>query len=1182
MLQAERTLTMKWTDEQLAALDVSQDQDLILSASAGSGKTTVLIARVLRLILERQVSISNILMITFTNKSARDMRRKLKEKLEEARDPEGGEYPGGAKGLTGSRLSEALAFLERQSELADGADIRTIDSFCLKIVRSHARLLDLDTDLSLLDEVMTKRLQEETLQELLEKEYGKADPRFISLRDAYGEALGDRGLRQSLIQIYNFSRSNEDPEVWLDNALEMYRKGAQGFRRGPGGTFLMERYLPLKILPLIEEWERLLREVGELAQQGSPGYQELWQEDYTQLQDFQAILQQGDPVSIFSHGEFHHPRMTDKISRKEQSPGIHESFKKLRGQLKKHKTLLRNALSLQVSQGLEDMLREVPVMEYLISLVKSFGDSLIARKRRLGAFDFNDITHFTLALFQEHPEVLRAYQEYYRYVFFDEFQDTNRAQEKIFRLLAREGGLFFVGDKKQSIYRFRLADSSIFDGTIREFQEHPDRDSLLLNRNFRSSPGVINSVNSLFQRLMEGHVSSVCYSEEARLVHGSPSQQRTDPGELWLLHGAADEESGEDDEGEDQDALEGYKKEQSAYQEALVCAKRIRRLVDEEGCRYRDFAIISYSVKGSVETFREVFDCYHIPIYGEGDAGFLTSLSVSYLMDYLAIIDNRHQDLPLLHILKSFRYGFTLEELALIRKGTPRGESLWDSLKKRLSEASLEERTLHKIRFFQEELESMKNEAENSNLPDFIIKLLFETQYYYSIFRKPDADQEDLNMKEVLRLAMEYEKNNAGHIRGFLEYVRQIEKLEVRVPVSSMLAEDADVVRMVTIHKSKGLEYPNVFLTGLGKKFSSRSQQRISLHRLLGLGGQKAEPKKAPHLSKTLIKMAEQFENLEDQLNLLYVAMTRAEDRLFLVGYVKDLEKSLGRWKEAPILPLSDRTSFLDLILPEYFHDKEVYQAFQLNIQGLEEIRALPAKVLTESKVKVQQGEITRLQQPFPKKLSASDYLRTRNLEEALSRDLMKSELRTVPAFLEDQPLNRAQIGTLFHLVMEILPFDRNYREEEIREYLRSLLQQGILKESEYDVLDIRGIISFVKSPMYQRILGARRLEKEQPFTLLADPRGIFPDFQGDQKLMVQGIMDLFFVEEDGAVLVDYKTDKATREELPEKSKEYSRQLALYRKALEEICRIPVKETYLYFSRLGEFYRWDGIVEEEA
>ena len=1169
---------MRWTEEQLAALDVTQDQDLILSASAGSGKTTVLIARVLRLIMEKHVSISNILMITFTNKSARDMRRKLKEKLEEARDPDGGDYPGG---LEGRELAEALAFLERQSELADGADIRTIDSFCLKIVRSHARLLDLDTDLSLLDEVMNRRLVEETLKNLLEEEYGKEDPRFITLRDAYGEALGDRGLRQSLLRLYDFSRSNEDPEAWLENSIAMYRNGAQDFRESPAGSFLMERYLPLKILPLSEEWERILREEGELAKQGSPGYLELWQEDYSQYQAFLAVLQEGDPGIIFSPGEFPHPRMTDRISRKEQSPGIHDAFKNQRNHLKKHKTILRKALNIGVSQGLEAMGRELPAMEYLLHLVKGFGTRLLERKKRLGAFDFNDITHFTLELFRNHPAVLDAYREYYRYIFFDEFQDTNRAQEKIFRLLAREGGLFFVGDKKQSIYRFRLADSSIFDATIREFQKQAGRRSLLLNRNFRSSPGVINSVNSLFQQLMEGHVSSVTYGEEARLIHGSPSRHRGDPGELWLLHGAPDEENPVEEE-EAGDVLEEYKLEQSAYQEALVCARTIRRLVDQEGCRYRDFAILAYSVKGAIETYREVFDFHHIPIYGEGDAGFLSSLSVSYVMDYLAVIDNRHQDLPLLNILKSYRYRFTLEELAKLRKGSPRGESLWDSMTRQLAASVLDGGLLDKIRFFQEELEVMKNEAEDSNLPDFIIKLLFETQYYFSIFRKPDADQEDLNMKEVLRLAMEYEKNNAGHIRGFLEYVRQIEKLEVRVPVSSMVAEDADVVRMVTIHKSKGLEYPNVFLTGLGKRFTPRPQPGIRLHRLLGLGGQESGLKKTPHLSKTLIKMAEDYENLEDQLNLLYVAMTRAEDRLFLLGSVKELDKSLDRWKQEPLLPLGDRKSFLDLILPEYFHNQDVYQAFHLNIQGQEDIRALPAKVLSQGSSRPLQNAVQRQQQPFPKKLSASDYLRTGNLEEALSRDLMKSELRAVPAFLENQPLSRAQIGTLFHLVMELLPFDRKYEDGEIRKFLKDLLEKGILKESEYDVLDIHGIIRFVESPIYWRLLKARRLEKEQPFTLLADPREIFPGFQGGQKLMVQGIMDLFFLEEDGAVLIDYKTDNARLEELPEKTREHSKQLALYRKALEEICKVPVKETYLYFSRLGEFYLWDGLVKEEA
>lgn len=1166
---------MEWTSEQLAALDIHNQRNLIVSASAGSGKTTVLIERVLKLIIQKEVSISNILMITFTNKSARDMRQKLKETLEEVLDSESPMYVGKRYSLSKEALEDKIRFLTKERNLTDSADIKTIDAFCFKVVKSHFNQLNLDLDIKILDNYVRDNLENEALDQLFEEEFGVRNPHFLNIVNLYGEALKDNKLRSILKDLYGFSQSNDNPERWLDHSLISYIDSVKAFEDSPLGKFLRGRYLDIELPSLLNPWRELLREEANLATRGEPEYHKLYQTDYEIYQEVIALLKERDISVIFEARDIPHPAQDTILKKKTKD--IQKEFVQNRRAQKSIKTGIKKILNMDLSASLKLMVETRPDIEYLIAMTKKYGEILLKLKKEKNAFDYNDITHFCLDLLENSELVRQEYQNYYRYILFDEYQDTNKVQDRIFRLLSQKDNMFYVGDKKQSIYRFRLADSSIFEQTITEFQESDTDESLMLNQNFRSSPGVVDGVNGIFNHLMDGKISSVQYKEEASLVYGSPRFTSQEPLEVYLCKADAvdgEEENSEEEEREESLDLEDYKTSNQIYQEAQICAKKIRALVDSGKAQYKDFVLLSYSVKGLIDGYKEVFDLYDIPIFGESDARFLQSLSVHFVMDFLEIINNSNRDIPLINVLKGPRYRFTLEELATIRLGTGNRISLQASLRKYLEYQPGSHSIKEKIKFFQRELKELKEELPDNNLVDFIIKLLFKTEYYYTIFRKADYEEEALNLKEILRLAMEFEKINTRHLSGFIQYFKSIKTNDLHIPVSSLSSEDANVVKIQTIHKSKGLQYKNVFLVGLGKNFRAGRSSSCKLHKDLGFGGKWYNPMKNTRedlLSKKIIGLAEGYESKEDYLNLLYVAMTRAEDRLYLVGSVKNLEKRMEVWEKNQNEVAKEGKSFFDFLMPLILFKQEVASLYSLSIVEKEAIQSEPRKtrVLQAGLRKIQ--SINREFQQIPKKLSATDFLQTDSMEGALSRDLLRNELKHKPAFLSEQQLTRAEQGILFHLVMEILDFDREYDEEQLRKVLKDLLEQTVITPQEYEVLDIYGIIKFLTSPLYQRLQAGDYYEKEKAFNLLVDPRKIFPDYRGDQSLMVQGILDLYFVEGKQGILIDFKTDRVTKSEAEARVLEYRKQLHLYKMALEEIKGLEVKESYLYFSHLGEF-----------
>ena len=938
-----------WTDDQKLAIDL-RDKNLIVSAAAGSGKTAVLIERIFQIIKNDEVDISNILMITFTRKAASEMKEKLQKKLDV-------EIENDLENLN----------LKKQRILLEASDIKTIDSFCLQVVKNHFNELDLDLKFQIIDEKRNIELKTEVLDKIFEDEYKKKDKRFIKLVDTYGKLESDEELRKCIIDLYDFSQSNPEPANWLERAVEAYTEDIAGFEKTPAGQYF-KNVLINRELKNIENY--LTMEYNTVSE-GADEYDVVYQDD---LEHFENMLNKlnTEGIEAFLNSSFEFKRLPNV--KKDNKTQAHEDFKTAR---KDFKDKIKE-MTLDLDGKLREQAKVKEEINYLIDLVSKFNMELLKEKRRINLFDYNDIEHFALELLAR-ADLNEQYKKYYEYICLDEYQDTNGVQEKIFNLISRDNNMFYVGDLKQSIYRFRLADSSIFKGKVDYYEKHQLSEALTLNKNFRSSQSVVNGVNSLFNHLMDGFFSPVKYREEAQLVHGSIIDNNKKI-ETYVIDLDSIDNINEDDDvdqdGEDELVRDKIKKE------AEICARRIRELVDSGTFKYKDFTILANSIKFIVDPFKEIFDKYAIPVYGEVDTGFLKSLAVGFLIDYLEIIDNSNNDLALINILKSPIYNFTLEELALIRKKRKKGELLIESLKRYVEDDEGLNHIKVKLKYFNINISELKKKLNEHNLTDFTIQLLIDSKYYFTIFRKEDHELESLNLKELLRLISEFENNNNSHLNGFLKYFRHIQKNEISIPSSSLISEEDNVVRIQTIHKSKGLEYENVFLVKMGDMWKNNAVKQINYHQKLGIGAKILDIEnrnKQKTLNYEIINKALSYENLEDKLNLLYVAMTRAKNNLFLVGSVKKMNK----YQAFSFDNIVKAKSLYDLILPIIFNDESAKVNFEVFVENviIDKGSYKQPKDLSIYKDSFKDQYRDRSVVQTPKKLSATDFVKINSIE---------------------------------------------------------------------------------------------------------------------------------------------------------------------------------------------------------
>ena len=1218
-----------WTEEQKQVISHSEG-DLLVAAAAGSGKTAVLVERIVTMLQDREhpVDIDRMLVVTFTRAAAAEMRERI-----------------------GNRIAALLAEqpeneqLQRQQLLLHHARITTIDSFCMQVVREFFHTINIDPGFRIGDEAEMKLLQSDVLKAVLEENYAAAGEAFLGLVECYAPGKTDAALEEYIMKLYLFSESYEWPEQWLQEQAENFvYESEEAFLQGSLTQAVMKEVNRRTALALAD-----IRQAEDLVcDTALEGYRAAIQLDRRFLENLVT------KTDYASYSEAVRAYKFGPIGRcaKDVDPEAREFAKGLRDRCKDTvNELVKQYFYQDFHTVYEDMNACAPHMKELVRLTLAFRKKYSETKQDKNLLDFSDLGHYALQILlteqdgeyvpSEAAAILRGR---FDRIMVDEYQDSNQIQETLLWAISRlhdvsadypEGrpNIFTVGDVKQSIYRFRQARPELF---MRKYEEYGQGDEayqkIVLKKNFRSRPTVLDAVNSVFEWCMHREFGGIEYDTDAALHVGLPYEECDgtaspyDP-ELILLHQA---------DTEDEESVE------KVVAEANACAERIRRLTSakeglmiwKNGQQKRvepgDIAILLRSAKDWAQTFVNVLKDRNIPARASVSTGFFEAGEVVTVLNYLRILDNPKQDIPLAQILLSPVVGFTNNELATLKNGSG---SLYEMMQAYAAGAVAEAETVAeaedkvgvKVRSFLEQYRYFRQRMKYLSVSELIQEIYRRTEVYTLMSALPAGEQRAANLEYLLRQAQNFEATSYHGLFQFVRYVEKLKDNEVDFGEASTI-DGGNAVTIMTIHKSKGLEFPVVLLPGCGKKFNQMdANTRVVLHADYGLGPECIDSErrtKVTTLKKQYIRQVLKEETIAEELRMLYVAMTRAREKLILVGSVADgakfLESCAADTDRMDDRSLASANSYLDfvkgsvlkglaereftglsedtqIVLPVRTTGKRVVWHFTPVRAGgvsmeevadrleeevrkeqlLEAIHGLKTAEKTEKYQELQ--ACFNYQYPFeeetkrPLKTSVSELKRRKLQEEGAETDAdipvwIKSGPKEKAKKTENtQGIGAAEQGTLYHKMLELMPFAGIGSMEALLLYRERLLSTGRMTAEELSCVEPEKLWSFLQSSLGERIRkadAAGKVKKEQPFVL-----GIEAEEGGDYEL-VQGIIDLYFEEADGIVLVDYKTDRIeTAEELVER---YRIQLQYYARALRQITGKTVKEIYIYSLYLSQ------------
>ncbi|MEI2354801.1 helicase-exonuclease AddAB subunit AddA [Mesobacillus zeae] len=1230
---------LTWTPDQWKAI-MAKGQDILVAAAAGSGKTAVLVERIIRKITEgsEPLNVDELLVVTFTNASAAEMRHRIGEALEKS-----------------INADPSSAHLRKQLSLLNRASISTLHSFCLEVIRKYYYLIDVDPGFRIADQTEGQLLRDEVIDELFEEEYGRPENQpFFRLVDTFTNDRSDEALKDIILDLYDFARSNPLPDTYLDSIVSMYdvRKdtavGEFPFVKAllfdlrlqlEGAKNLLEQGLEITRLPAgpaprAENFTQDIHVVETLLNALNHSWSDLY--EAMQVADFQRVK----PAS---------PKTYDKA--------LIDKAQKLRDRAKKIVLDTKAELfSRRPESFLKDMEDMKPVIETLISLVKVFGQRFNSMKQEKGLVDFSDLEHYTLDILAVGrdeegklfpSEAARHYRSQFREVLVDEYQDTNMVQEALLQLVTADGentgNLFMVGDVKQSIYRFRLAEPNLFLGKYNRFTDDGELTGLKIDlaKNFRSRNEVLEGTNYLFKQIMGVNVGEIHYDDQAELKKGAPYPE-DDPYPVELL--LIDSETGGQPEDREEtetgsDVFDSADLEQSQL-EARLMAKEIKAMVEERRgvfnskigtsrpVNYRDIVILLRSMTWAPQIMEE-FKQQGIPIYANLSTGYFEATEISVMLALLKVIDNPLQDIPLASVLRSPIVGLDEEDLALIRLAERKG-AYYEALEAfclkmpAQGEEELHERTNR----FLERLKQWRTKARQGAVSDLIWQLLRETGFYDFSGGLPGGKQRQANLRALYDRARQYESTT---FRGLFRFLRFIERMRERgddLGTAGAIGEQEDVVRIMTIHSSKGLEFPVVFVAGLARNFNTMDLKKFyMLDKEFGFASKYVNPDKRisyPSLPQIAFKRKKKLEMLAEEMRVLYVALTRAKEKLYLLASVKDAEKAAAKW--------ADSTGTSDWLLDEYMRasagsyldwigpaivrhrdangfaegarmDGEVAghpSRWKIACYAKEEIAQFTEEaqnVIDTELERVAAGEKVNVHSHLAEKVaeqlgwsyghkdaaghrskqSVSELKRNQETRDAESgTEILRKFAKPVlnrPRFMQEKKLTPAEKGTAMHMVMQHVDLSRPVTAVSLHEQMEAMVGKEILLPEQRDAIETEWIVHFFNTAIGKRLLGAEKVKREVPFYLSLPSSEVYPGWMGSEEaVFVQGVIDCVFEDEQGTVLLDFKTDgihdrfKGGFEQArPVLQERYRIQIALYARAIEQITRRKVEEKYLYF-----------------
>lgn len=1210
---------MAWTNEQQAAID-SRGQTLLLSAAAGSGKTAVLVERIIRRLLDKEypIDITELLVVTFTKAAAAEMRDRigtaLMKALSETKDPR----------------------VERQLALLPSAQISTLHAFCQHVIRKYFYTIDLDPAFSIAGEEELNLLRRQVLEDVFLSYYEDDEKASIlyPLADMFGSDRGDDILMDTVSRMYTYARSLAWPEHWLKEA-------ARAYDVAPDAVIDDMVWAG----PIKDAVRRILEEDAHLYD--GVLYHLRQREAFAPACDTfvaeQAALRQAaqarswNDLSRFVRA-IDFPRLKSLRKLSDDDKAVWERCKKVRDDVKKDviKTLQSVYFSATPEEWLDGMRAMKPVMDGLVTLTLDFAKAYGAAKKEKGWIDFSDLEHFCLQILlapdasPEHPVPSAAAEELrsqYEEVFIDEYQDTNGVQELITRLVSGEDNRFMVGDIKQSIYRFRLADPTLFLEKYQSFSrdEKAVQRCIDLGRNFRSVPVVLDAVNAVFSRAMTAEAAGMDYGEREKLYAGrqAPDDERWigGPVEVDIVPTPSDEE--------DDDGSTAFEKEcrfiAGRIGELLASGRMAARKDGTlEPLSYRHIVVLLRSMAGKADVLIQALQEGGIPSYAEQSGGYFAAVEVQVMLALLRCIDNPEQDLAMAAVLRSPLVG--LDETALAGVRLAGDGTLWQNLPAFV--ASLPDGVDEKedLQQFMAAFDSWRTYSRRHGVAELLQRLYDDTAYVDFVGAMPGGDVRQANLKALYDRARQYEE--AG-FRGLFRYLQLMDKMKedgLDLAPAKVVSEKEDVVRIMSIHKSKGLEFPVVFVADMGKAFNRRdTQDQILFHNRLGIGLKQYDPEwrmSYPTLIWSGIAAQLRWEGTAEEERILYVAMTRARDQLILTGHSSHIDRDWQRWTSH--LNPAQAKSYFDWVMPaalapfgakadaDYARPGAAWQdaVWQVCIakavpagtveegayDGEPRLEALRRGDLTGTPVPSWLDEQLSWQYAYPQavrtaaKFSVSEV--KRRYQELHSDELQDEAALSVPAAAvippapgeddafaalppwlagEEAAVSGAQRGTALHKALQYITPAADQTTATLRREIDAFVRQGLLSREEAKLVYVPVLAAFCQSDIGRRMAESPELHREYPFTVLLAGGDPLPETETGEQILIQGVIDCLFREDDAWILVDYKSDRL--ETADAFRRRYAVQLALYKRAVEQITHRPVEETYIYSLHLQQEIR---------
>ena len=1257
---------MEWSQEQKLAIN-NDEKNILVSAAAGSGKTAVLVERVVSHLLRDPEKDNNawdvdrLLVVTFTRAAAEEMKQRIKKRLQGAISKEL-EQKNADKNM--------VRRLERQLILLSGASISTIDSFCQTVVKNNFNAIDIDPKFRIANENELVILQQDVLEDMFEAKYAEGDEALQRFADKYGTVRGDSALYDIVLKLYEKSQNQPFPDLWL-SGLELDYPSKDGDFISLKDTKwwpVIEDEISCRMVPAREYLDELKSIVVNFQE---PKVRGKFEEDVSFFDEVitsvDGALQQGWHELYMAFSRMDAVPRIPTIS-KGVEPEVKESFKNVRDALKDLLKEMHELVQDDEDVLLEELRAAGEDVSSIVKLVKDFSQAYGSAKKQKNIVDFSDVEHFALAILNS-PEaapgelkpsdIALELRQRYQEIMVDEYQDTNEVQEFIVRLISGDGNAntFTVGDVKQSIYGFRSSEPALFLKKYKEYEkaDNENGELITLGRNFRSRREILSAINYVFAQVMTPNPTEIEYDERAMLNEGDPyGYDSPDIGEIMEnntelalidMTANSDDEAGNtsDQAGtENQDDVEdlvGFELE------AQYIANRIREIKasgkmvfdkdykENNGYRpvtWRDMVILLRATKDKADVLQEILQQNDIPVYANTSEGFFQTMEIQIMHSLLSVIDNAQQDIHLAAVLFSPIVGLSASDLAKLKASAKDGDMYTAMLAANTPESRLDTDIKEKINDFLNKLSIWRQLARQVGVPELIWQIFRDTGYYDYVGSLRGGILRQANLRMLVTRAQEFQNTDYQGLFRFLRFIKRMTDMETDLSMARTLGEGEDVVRVMTIHKSKGLEFPVVFIADMCKGFNKMDlSDDVLVHKELGMGIKYVDLEymaKYETFSRQAVKAKWKRELQAEELRVLYVAMTRAREKLIMVGRCRNLEKQAAKWcqhidttdKVLPVHTLLSVNSYADWVARAVAHHPDGKPLVEYS--GITKNRAaIPDAMGRESRWTVSVigaegiagvNQLNEVDNPLIQTVKAGkpieletdigelahnlsldyDYRGTREVPAKLTVSELKRRFSEIsfddmqpgdaqqltaqhgeyifnrPRFIQEAEgkagLKGNEYGTLMHSVMQHLDLSGNLDAKDVKNQLAGMVANEVMTEEQAGYVNVKGVVSFFKTDIGQRLKNASELWRELPFSRMLNAGDYYDDVEGEF-IFSQGVIDVLFKEADGRyVLLDYKTDSDTNPEAVKKR--YGLQLQLYTAAAESILGIKVAERYLY------------------